>query len=173
MTVIDFRHTAPTRAASSLWRARIPPCPYSPDTAPHGAKQGAKRWRVNGRGKKSALSLYCVLASDMRQGATPVISSSVDRGHRLRSKWVRASARIAGHPAAPSLTKSDRRSACPACPACPACLPCLLALPACPTCWAGCSAFGRNTTKAFRWHSTARQTAMAFLPGFHSGTCRI
>ena len=127
MTVIDFRHTAPTRAASSLWRARIPPCPYSPDTAPHGAKQGAKRWRVNGRGKKSALSLYCVLASDMRQGATPVISSSVDRGHRLRSKWVRASARIAGHPAAPSLTKSDRLSACPACPAC---LPCLLALPA-------------------------------------------
>ena len=30
-----------------------------------------------------------------------------------RRKWVRASARIAGHPAAPSPTKSDRRSACP------------------------------------------------------------
>ena len=43
----------------------------------------------------------------------------------------------------------------------------------CPAYWAGCSAFGRNTTKAFRWHSTARQTAMAFLPGFHSCTCRI
>lgn len=47
-----------------------------------------------------------------------------------------------------------------------------LCLP-CPAYWAGCSAFGRNTTKAFRWHSTARQTAMAFLPGFHSCTCRI
>ena len=33
-----------------------------------------------------------------------------------RSKWVRASARIAGHPAAPSPTTSDRRSACPTCP---------------------------------------------------------
>ena len=30
-----------------------------------------------------------------------------------RAKWVRASARIAGHPAAPSPTTSDRRSACP------------------------------------------------------------
>ena len=35
---------------------------------------------------------------------------------RPRRKWVRASARIAGHPAAPSPTKSDRRSACPTCP---------------------------------------------------------
>ena len=33
-----------------------------------------------------------------------------------RPKWVRASARIAGHPAAPSPTKSDRRSACPVLP---------------------------------------------------------
>lgn len=159
MTVIDFRHTAPTRAASSLWRARIPPCPYSPDTAPHGAKQGAKRWRVNGRGKKSALSLYCVLASDMRQGATPVISSSVDRGHRLRSKWVRASARIAGHPAAPSLKKSDRRSACPAC------LPYLLG-------WLLCfrQEYYQGIQMAF--HSAPNSNGF-LLCGLHSCTYRI
>ena len=39
-----------------------------------------------------------------------VLSEDRPAGH---PKWVRASARIAGHPAAPSPTKSDRRSACP------------------------------------------------------------
>ena len=40
MTVIDFRHTAPTRAASSLWRATDTSLSLFADTAPHTAKQG-------------------------------------------------------------------------------------------------------------------------------------
>ena len=44
-------------------------------------------------------------------GQRPVSFSAL---RLLIAKWVRASARIAGHPAAPRPTKSDRRSACPA-----------------------------------------------------------
>ena len=40
MTVIDFRHTAPTRAASSLLRATDTSLSLFADTAPHTAKQG-------------------------------------------------------------------------------------------------------------------------------------
>ena len=81
-TVIDFRHTAPTRGASSLWQAT--------DTS---------------------LSLFARHSPSHGQtGAVFPLSGLRPAG---RAKWVRASARVAGHPAAPSPTKSDRRSACP------------------------------------------------------------
>lgn len=84
-TVIDFRHTAPTRGASSLWQAT--------DTS---------------------LSLFARHSPSHGQtGAVFPLSGLRPAG---RAKWVRASARVAGHPAAPSPTKSDRRSACPTCP---------------------------------------------------------
>ena len=82
MTIIDFRHTAPTRAASFLWRATDTSLSLFADTAPHRAKQG----------------LFSL--SGLRSAGRP--------------KWVRASARIAGHPAAPSPAGHDRQKGCPA-----------------------------------------------------------
>ena len=58
MTVIDFRHTAPTRAASSLWQAHgylpVPICRHSPSQGQTGAVFPLSGLRPAGRAESGS-----------------------------------------------------------------------------------------------------------------------
>ena len=95
-----------------LFRSSLGSGPRASEPSSTKARTAAQiRPTPAGRGRDSATPV--IGAHSPSQGQTGAVFPLSALRPAGRAKWVRASARIAGHPAAPSPTKSDRRSACP------------------------------------------------------------
>ena len=112
MTVIDFRHTAPTRAASSLWQAHgylpVPICRHSPSQGQTGAVFPLSGLRPAGRAESGSglpPGSPVIRRRRVRQSRTgALLAPSKGRGIHL-SPYLSEHALLhhgLGHPLAPS-----------------------------------------------------------------------